>query len=231
MEGSSLKYAIENQFIEDRIPYIRSFDLLIQFMMTLAVGEGLDSEKLYQQIIQTHAYASVSKDEFNQCLMLLTHGGKSLNAYDQFHKIELDDGLYKVSTRKIAMQHRLSIGAIVSDMMMKVKLKSGKYLGSIEESFITRLKENEAFWFAGRPLEIQQIKYNEVIVRESKKKSGTIPSWMGGRFPISANYGDAIRHMFDEVDKRISKKFEELRFLNPLFMEQKNKSYLPKENE
>ncbi|MBQ0148170.1 MAG: ligase-associated DNA damage response DEXH box helicase [Flavobacteriaceae bacterium] len=233
MEGSSIKFAIQNHFIEDRLPYIRSFDLLIQYMMTMAIGEGLDGKKLYQQILQTHAYNSVSEEEFAQCLALLTHGGKSLTAYDDFHKLIKDDedDLYKPVSRKISMQHRLSIGAIVSNLMMKVKMVGGKYLGSVEESFISRLKDNEAFWFSGRPLEIQQIKYNEVIVRPSKKRKGTIPSWIGGRFGISQNYGDAIRHMFDEIDKTISKKYEELRFLEPLFDEQRLKSYLPKENE
>lgn len=233
MEGSSIKYALENQFIEDRLPYIRSFDLLIQYMMTMAVGEGLNPDLLYNIILQTHAYNSVSKDEFMQCLHLLTQGGKSLTAYEEFHKLEKDeeDHLYKPTSRKVAMQHRLSVGAIVSDLMMKVKMAGGKYLGSIEEGFISRLKEGEAFWFSGRTLEIQQMKFNEVIVKPSKKSKGTIPSWRGGRMGISSNYGQAIRHMFDEMDQRISKKYEELRYLQPLFQEQQRISYLPKENE
>ncbi len=232
MEGSSLRYAIENQLIEKRMPFIRSFDLLIQFMMTLAVSEGFKPEELYPEIIKTHCFESVSYDEFRECLLLITQGGSSLYAYDEFHKVEIEDGVYKVKSRRTAMQHRLSIGAIVSDLMMRVKFKGGKYLGSIEERFITRLEEGQSFWFSGRSLEVVTIKNNEVIVRESSNKKGQIPSWQGGRMPITSDYGKALRHMFHEIHlPKIKKKYEELIFLEPLFEKQKERSYLPNENE
>lgn len=231
VEGASLKYAVKEGLIEKRLPFIRSFDLLIQFMMTLAVSDGFKAQELYEEILQTHCFESVSADEFNQCLMLITQGGTSLYAYDEFHKVVVEDDVFKVTSRRIAMQHRLSIGAIVSDMMMRVKFKGGKYLGSVEEFFISKLNEGDVFWFTGRPLKIMHIKNNEVVVQPTNEKAGTIPSWQGGRFPITSDYGKSIRHMFLEIKKKDRYKSEELIYLDPLFKLQDERSYVPEEDE
>ena len=230
IEGDSLKYAVENHIVESRIPYVRSFDVLIQYLMTLAVGDGFYADEVIQEIAQTHCFASISQEEFDQCMALLIHGGTSLQAYDDFHRLELVDGKYKVTNRRIAMRHRLSIGAIVSDLMMRVKFLSGKYLGSIEESFIAKLNTGDVFWFSGRQLELVQIIANDAIVKASEKKKGVVPSWMGGRFAISPDLGVAIRHSFNSIHKSkgIS---EEIAYLKPLFQEQKRLSALPKEDE
>ncbi len=230
IEGDSLKYAVSNHIVESRIPYIRSFDVLIQYLMTLAVGDGFQAEDILQEVAQTHCFSSISQEEFDQCMALLIHGGTSLTAYDDFHRLELVDGLYKVTNRRIAMRHRLSIGAIVSDLMMRVKFLSGKYLGSIEESFIAKLNIGDVFWFSGRQLELVQIIANDAIVRASEKKKGVIPSWMGGRFAISPDLGIAIRHSFKNIHKKRGVS-PEITFLKPLFDEQERLSKLPKEDE
>lgn len=232
MEGSSLRYAVKNNLVESRLPYIRSFDLLIQFMMTLAVGDGFYPDDLFNEVKKTHAYESISRNEFDECLLLILQGGNSLYAYDEFHKAEIKEGKYIVTSRRIAMQHRLSIGAITSDMTLRVKVKNGKYIGNIEERFISRLDPGDAFWFGGRSLEVVSITSNLVTVKDSKKSSGKIPSWQGGRFPISSDYGFALRHMFTELHKKnIPVPYEELRFLKPLFDKQAERSHLPRENE
>ncbi len=232
MEGASLKYAVANQLVESRIPFIRSFDVLIQYLLTLAVSEGFDATTIYNEVVKTHCYESISREEFDDCLLLLLKGGKTLDAYDEFYKLEEVDGIYKVTDKKVAMKHRLSIGTIVNDAMMQVKFLSGKYLGSIEEWFISRLNPGDVFWFSGRSLELLRVRYLEVIVKLSGKKGGAVPSWMGGRFPISANLGAALRHTFKEVHyKDEEKQSPEIRFLKPLFQTQSERSYLPKENE
>ncbi len=230
IEGDSLKFAVKEKIVEQRIPYIRSFDVLTQYLMTLAVGDGFDPRQIYAEIIQTHCFESVTQAEFDQCMSLLLHGGSSLKAYDDFHRLELIDGLYKVTSRRLAMRHRLSIGAIVSDLMMRVKFLSGKYLGSIEESFISKLNVGDVFWFSGRQLELVQVIANDAVVKASEKKKGVIPSWMGGRFAISPDLGIAIRHSFSSIHKK-SGQSEEIKFLQPLFLEQERVSGLPKEEE
>ncbi|WP_312136106.1 ligase-associated DNA damage response DEXH box helicase [Sphingobacterium sp.] len=230
IEGDSLKFAVKEKIVEQRIPYVRSFDVLTQYLMTLAVGDGFDPKQIYQEITSTHCFESVSREEFDQCMSLLLHGGSSLKAYDDFHRLELVDGLYKVTSRKLAMRHRLSIGAIVSDLMMRVKFLSGKYLGSIEESFISKLNVGDVFWFSGRQLELIQVIANDAIVKPSQKKKGVVPSWMGGRFAISPDLGIAIRHSFNSIHKK-SGQSAEIKFLQPLFQEQERVSGLPKEDE
>ncbi|MFD2970077.1 ligase-associated DNA damage response DEXH box helicase [Sphingobacterium bambusae] len=230
IEGDSLKYAVKEQIIEQRLPYIRSFDVLIQYLMTLAVGDGFIADEIFEEVRGTHCFASLTRSEFDECLAMLIHGGKTLNAYDDFHRLVLKDGRFTVESRKLAMRHRLSIGAIVSDAMMKVKFMSGKYLGSIEESFISKLNTGDVFWFSGRQLELLHVRNMEVVVRPTTKSKGVVPSWMGGRFSISPNLGVAIRHSFESIHNK-DRLSPEVAFLQPLFKEQQRRSGLPREDE
>ena len=87
------------------------------------------------------------------------------------------------------MRHRLHIGTIVSDAMLKVKFMSGGYIGVIEEYFISRLHPGDVFTLAGRNLEFVMIKDMTALVRKSNAKKSIVPSWKGGRMPLSANLG------------------------------------------
>jgi ATP-dependent Lhr-like helicase len=230
VEGSALRHAAKHGIIEQRIPYIRCFDVLIQYLVTLAVSDGFRADVIYNEIIQTHCYASVSREEFNWCLSFITEGGKTLDTYDEFHKVVIEDGVYKVTSRRIAMRHRLSIGTIVSDSMMQVKFMGGARIGSIEEWFISRLNPGDSFWFAGKHLELVKIKDMNAFVRRASGGKGAFPSWQGGRFPLSSQLTSTIRMKLDEHDKK-GKKDIEIAALAPLFEEQRNRSHLPKDNE
>ncbi|MCL4641456.1 MULTISPECIES: ligase-associated DNA damage response DEXH box helicase [Olivibacter] len=226
MEGAALRYAEQHQLMEDRIPYIRSFDVLIQYLVTLAVSDGFRPQEVFSEIKSTHCFESISWEEFTQCLLMITQGGKTLDAYDEFHKVVIEEGVYKVVSKKVAMRHRLSIGAIVSDTMMTVKYLSGKYIGSIEEWFISRLNPGDTFWFAGKNLELIRVKDLQAIVRMSNKKKGLVPSWMGGRLPLSTHLSFAIRHVLDQWQTSAAQE-PEISFLKPLFLEQQRRSTLP----
>jgi ATP-dependent Lhr-like helicase len=230
VEGSALRFAIDTHLLEDRIPYIRSFDVLIQYMVTLAVSDGFYAPQLFEEVKSTHCFQSITPEEFRWCLEFITAGGSSLKAYSEFYKVVVQDGLYKVINRNIAMQHRLSIGTIVGDSMMNVKFMGGKRLGMVEESFISRLNPGDVFWFGGRSLELVMIKDMEALVKPSKNKNGVVPSWLGGRLPLSVQLSQSIRMQFDEYKKgHIINK--ELKRLGPLLDLQKKVSYLPGKNE
>lgn len=230
IEGAAIKEAIKNGLMENRIPYLRSFDVLIQYLVTLAVSDGFFPDVLFSEIKATYAFASITKEEFNWCLNFVTTGGNSLKVYDEYHKVVIEDGLYRVTNRAIAMRHRLSIGTIVSDSMMHVKFMSGKRIGVVEEWFISKLSPGDVFWFGGKNLELVMIKDMEARVKVSKGKSGKVPSFLGGRLPLSGPLSQSIREQLD-VYVNEQKLSEELKELTPLLNLQKDVSHLPSKNE
>ena len=160
----------------------------------------------------------------------IVSGGDALHGYDEFHKVEFNDGLYKVNSKRVALRHRLSIGTIVSDSMLKVKLQRGAYLGNIEEWFISRINPGDSFWFAGRSLELIRIKEMTVQVRKSSKETGPIPSWMGGRMPLSSQMSKMLRKKINEAVDGKSQE-PEISFLSPLIQRQQESSIVPREDQ
>jgi ATP-dependent Lhr-like helicase len=230
IEAAAVREAMRRNVLENREPYVRSFDVLVQYLVTLAVSDGFDSEQIYKEITSTFSFQSVTKDEWNWVLRFITTGGASLTAYDEFRKVSFEQGIYKVESRKVAQRHRMSIGTIVGDTSMMVKFVSGKYLGSIEEGFISRLSPGDTFWFAGRTLELVRVKDMEVQVRKSKRKSGRVPSWQGGRMPLSSQMSEMIRLKIDEAAEGVDTD-DEMVFLRPLLQLQANRSHLPRKSE
>jgi len=230
IEAAALRSAIRNKKLENKTPFIRSFDVLIQYLMTLAVSEGFDPKVIYPQIKSTFCYASVDEDEWLQILNFLVYGSQSLSAYDEYQKVDIVDGLYKVTNRTIAQRHKMSIGTIISDAMIQVKFLSGKRVGSVEEWFIAQLKPGDVFWFAGRCLELIRIKDMAAQVKVSKKKSSRIPSYMGGRLSFSSMMAEALREQLYDYSEG-KKVDEEVRLLKPLFDMQASRSVLPKRDE
>jgi ATP-dependent Lhr-like helicase len=230
MEAAGLREAVRRNIVENRIPYIRSFDVLIQYLLTLAVSDGFEPDQIFKEITGTFSYSSVTEDEWTWILNFLTTGGDSLRAYDEYRKVVIRNGVYKIENRSIAMRHRLSVGTIVGDTSLNVKYVSGKYLGTIEEGFISRLNPGDVFWFAGKSLELVRIKEMEVHVRKSNRPKGLVPSWQGGRMPLSSQMSAMIRLKLDEV-VRGAEYDVEMKFLGPLFELQRRRSHLPAANE
>ncbi len=230
VEGSALRHAIKHNEIEQRIPYIRSFDVLIQYLVTIAISDGFRADDIFNEVIQTHCYSSISREEFNWCLSFITEGGKMLDSYDEFHKVVVEEGVYKVTSRGIAMRHRLSIGTIESDTMMQVKYLGGGRIGAMEEWFISRLNPGDAFWFAGKNLELVKVKDMNAYVRKSTRKKGVFPSWQGGRFSLSSQLTETIRLKLNQHDEP-GKRDVEIDALSTLFEEQKKRSHLPHNDE
>jgi ATP-dependent Lhr-like helicase len=231
IEGAAMRESLKRNVVESRIPYVRSFDVLIQYLVTLAISDGFKAEEIYKEIKHTFCFASVTPDEFAWCLDFITKGGNALDAYDEFHKVIIEDGIYKVTNRAIATRHRLSMGTIVSYAAMQVKFLSGKRIGSIEENFISKLKPGDVFWFSGNNLQIVHIHHMDVLVRKSKAKKGLIPSWQGGRMPLSSQLSEMIRYKIDHFFDTDQIEEEELKKLKALFELQASRSHLPSNKE
>jgi ATP-dependent helicase Lhr and Lhr-like helicase len=204
------------------------------------VSDGFIPEQIFKEIKTTNCFAELTEEEWQEILYFITAGGNALQQYDEYRKVEVEDGVYKIKSRLIAMRHRMHIGTIVSDPMLKVKFLGGGFIGMIEEGFVSRLEPGDPFTLAGRQLELVMIKDMTVIVKKSSVKRSIVPSWMGGRLPLSASLGKVLRRKFDEasfvnrqsliVNKKIKPDIE-LTALSPLFQLQARLSRVPKENE
>jgi len=235
VEAAALKAAKDINFIESRDPRVLCFDVLIQYLCTLAVSAGFRPEEILPEVRATYCYNDITDEEFTELIHFITSGGTALQQYDEYKKVEVIDGLYRINSRRIAMRHRLHIGTIVSDPMLKVRFIGGGYIGMIEEYFISKLQAGDVFTLAGRTLEFVMIKDMTVLVRRSSAKRSIVPSWQGGRMPLSANLGIMLRKKFNEAYNVINKQTEgkdiEITTLEPLFMLQQKFSHIPKENE
>ncbi len=235
VEAAALKSAIDEELIESKEPMLLCFDVLIQYLNTLAISDGFKPADLFNEIKTTYCYRDLLQEEWEEVLQFLVEGGKALHQYDDYRKIEIIDGLYRITNRRLAMRHRMNIGTIVSDVMLKVKMLSGGFIGVIEEYFISRLEPGDSFTLAGRNLELVQIKDMTAFVSKSTSKKTIVPSWNGGRMSLTANLGKKLRETFNEVvESGRSERTDyspELQHLSSLFELQQQLSHIPKDDE
>lgn len=231
IEASALKKAVENNVIEDRIPYLNSWDVLVQYLNTLAVSEGFFPDEIYKEVKGTFCYQAMTEDNWNWMLNFISNGSQSLQAYDEYKKVDIDEnGCFKINSRLIAMHHRMQIGTIIGDSVLNVKYMSGGYIGTIEEWFITKLKPGDTFIFAGKRLELFRIRNMQVLVKKADpKKIAKVVSWMGGRMALSAQMSELLRQeLYRANTNNLS---PELKALKPLFTRQRKESIVPDANE
>jgi ATP-dependent Lhr-like helicase len=230
VEAAALKQAMNENLIESREPRILCFDVLIQYLCTISISEGFNPDEIFEEVKTTFCFNEITREEFNTITQSIVGGGVALQQYDEYKKVEIgEDGIYRMKRRRMAMRHRMHIGTIVSDPMLKVKFMSGGYIGVIEEWFISRLEPGAVFTLAGRNLELVMIKDLTVLVRKSSAKKSIVPSWQGGRMPLSSNLGMMLRRKFDEAF--VDPEDVELQALQPLFIKQEQLSHVPKANE
>lgn len=230
LEIAALKEAVAAKHIEERAPQTAPLDVLVQHLVTIAIGGGFKSEDLYHEVRKSYSYRDLSEQDWQWCLDFITQGGACLKAYPDFHKVKVHDGYYFVDDRRIATQHRMSIGTIVSDAMVKVAYMKGPTLGNVEESFAGRLRRGDRFIFAGKPLEFVMMKDLTCYVRKITSKTGRIVRWAGSKMSLSIELSDGLRQKLDEASSGILEGVEMER-AGPILSLQQQMSAVPAKNQ
>jgi ATP-dependent Lhr-like helicase len=236
-EFAAARAALAAGRIESRMPLVNSLDVLAQHVVTLALTASVTAAELRDEIAKTHAYATLPDAEWQWVLDFVMRGG-ALHAYPQFRKVvERSDGVLIVDDATVARRHRMSVGTITADSMMRVQFQNGPSLGSVEESFIARLKPGESFLFAGRKLTLKRVRDMTALV-SSGGKGQTIPRWAGGKMPLSSTLAATLVKLFASTEKSRhsrdggnpvlqSVQSPELEALKPLLDIQQRWSHLP----
>jgi ATP-dependent helicase Lhr and Lhr-like helicase len=197
IEYAAARRALAAGKIEARPPPRLCLDVLAQHCISIALGGGFDADALYAEVVATHAFRTLSLEQWQDVLDFIVKGGRALEHYPEHRRVERqDDGRYAVVSRAVAYRHRLSVGTIASDGSIAVKFLKGGNLGSVEESFIGRLRPGQRFQFAGKTLELVRLENMAAYVRIAKSANGTVPRWQGGRMPLSSELGREVEAMF-----------------------------------
>ena len=193
VEAAAARDAVHARRVEPRATPRKPLDVLVQHLVTIAVGTGFEPSSLREEVRACAAYRDLTDEEWQWAMDFVVSGGRALHAYDEYRRVVPGpDGVHRVPDAAIARRHRMSIGTIVADASMQVKFVSGQSLGAIEESFVSRLRKGDRFLFGGRLLELVRLQDMTAWVRRATGRSGAVPRWSGGKMPLSTEMADAV---------------------------------------
>ncbi len=193
IEAAAARRAALAGKVESRESPRAPLDVLVQHLVSIALGGGFEPEAMFDEVRSAPAYASLSRVAFDWALAFVSRGGESLTAYPEYHRVRADaQGIWRVEDAAIARRHRIQVGTIVAESSMLVKWQSGGTIGSIEEGFIARLSPGDHFVFAGRVLELMRVREMQAFVRKGNKAKGIVPAWAGSKMPLSNELSQAV---------------------------------------
>ena len=227
LEAAAAKHAIAKRQVESRAVPNKPLDVLVQHLVTIALGGGFTSDDLYDEVRTAYAYRDLSREEWQWSLDFVARGGQSLTVYPEYRRVLPDEhGVYRVPDAAIARRHRMSIGTIVSDSSVQVKYMSGGLIGSVEESFISRMSKGDHFLFGGRILEFVRFHEMTAYVKRATGNRGAVPRWNGGKMPLSSELAHAV---LDRLHEAAQHRYDgpEMQAIAPLLDLQQRWSGLP----
>ncbi len=206
IESVALLEALDENVIDGDELLPGTLDVLAQFVMNSSCAGGFIFEELFHQVTSCYAYRHIDLETFKEVVRFVSDGGYSLDSYDRFKRIFLNEKGRWEATRDAAKRHRMNTGAIVEYETLRVQLRKFKSrkprdIGSIEEYFIQGLKSGDSFIFAGQLLQYVGIKDNKVEVEPGKGERPKIPSFKGGKLPLSPSLADRVKRVISTPEK------------------------------
>ncbi|BAT59297.1 putative ATP-dependent helicase Lhr [Variibacter gotjawalensis] len=193
-----------------------ALDVLAQHMLGRACGEPFHADDLFEEVRRAAPYADLTRDDFDSVLDFVATGGYALKSYERFAKIRQGkDGRWRVAHPRIAQSYRMNVGTIVESDTLKVRLvrsrgnasghtgaisRGGRVLGEIEEYFIEQLVHGDTFVFGGEILKYEALVENEVYVSRAASSDAKVPSYAGGRFPLSTYLASRVRALLADAN-------------------------------
>lgn len=231
VEAAAITDALQARQVEPRESPEKPLDVLVQHLVTIALGGGFLPELLLEEVRSAWAYRDLTDDEWAWALAFVRHGGASLTAYPDYRRVEPDEaGIWRVPDARVGRRHRMGIGTIVSDATLHLKYWSkgggGRSLGSVEEGFVARLRPGEVFLFGGKVLELVRVENMTAYVKRSTGKKPSVPRWNGTRLPLSGELADAFVGKLDDASRGIYTSAP-MRAVRPLLDVQQAWSALP----
>jgi len=194
---------------------VGGLDVLAQHVMGVAVSGPFHPATLFDEVRSASPYSGLSRETFDRIVDFAATGGYALRAYERYARLRpTDDGRLRIAHPRLAQQYRMNIGTIVDSPMLKVRLIGsrglartgkprqligGKVLGEIDEYFVGELSPGATFVFGGQVVRFEGLRETEVFVSRSSAIDPMIPSYPGGKFPLSTHLASRVRDMLADV--------------------------------
>jgi len=185
--------------------------VLAQHVLGRACGEPFLPDDLYDEVRTAAPFAGLTRADFDAVVDFVATGGYALKVYERFAKIRQGkDGRFRVANPRVAQQYRLNVGTIVEETMIKIRLmrsrhtgsgpsgviaRGGRVLGELEEYFVEGLAPGDTFVFAGEVLRFEAMAEDEAYVSRAHADDPKVPSYMGGKFPLSTYLAARVRDL------------------------------------
>lgn len=230
IEFSAARAAVIAREVEPRPPLLKPLDVLVQHVVTVALGEAVHANALRAEVMRTHAYAELRDDEWRWVLDHVRGTGPVLNAYPDYRRVTEGPAGLEGASPAHARMHRMNIGTIPSDGLLEVRFLKGPRVGAVEERFAGPLKPGDVFHFAGRALQFVRVRDMTLWVRAAKSGAGAVPVWMGGRLPLSTHLAARVRDRLDEASRGVFADAE-MQAVRPVLELQAARSAIPARDE
>ena len=194
-------------------------DVLAQHVACTAAAGPFVPDALFAEVRSAAAFSRLTRSQFDRVVDFVATGGYALRSYERFARLRLDDdGRMRLSHPRLANQIRLNVGTIVESPMLKVRLvrqrggkgvrprgapkpgaqrppTGGRVLGEIDEFFVAELAIGDTFVFAGEVVRLEGQSGGEAYVSRAAAREPKIPSYPGGKFPLSTHLASRVRDM------------------------------------
>ncbi len=187
-----------------------ALDVLAQHVLGMACARAFEADGLYAEVTSAWPYRGLDRATFDRVVDFVATGGYALRAYERYAKIRRgQDGLWRVTHPQVAQQYRLNVGTIIEAPLLKVRLigkkgavgRGGRVLGEIEEYFIETLSPGDSFLFAGEVVQLEGVRETEAFVSRAQSDEPKIPSYAGGKFPLSTYLAAEVRAMLADPSR------------------------------
>jgi ATP-dependent Lhr-like helicase len=141
-------------------------------------------------------------------------GGYALRSYERFSRLKPDaGGRLRLAHPRLVPRYRLNVGTIVEGPLLKVRLvgrgsvrrpgtrqslTGGRVLGEVDEYFASEMVPGDTFVFGGEVVRLEGIRELNVYVSRASASDPKIPSYPGGKFPLSTHLAQRVRTLLAE---------------------------------
>nr|WP_241735746.1 ligase-associated DNA damage response DEXH box helicase [Aquisalinus flavus] len=217
LECTAAQGAIIENILDGEPPRNGGLDVLAQHVWGVACAAPFHPDDLYREVSSAMPYGYLTREQFDRVVEFVATGGYALKAYERFRRIVPDaknerKGMLKIRNPAAAQQYRLNVGTIVEAPAVTLRLgrprrgpdgkargsvRGGRKLGTVEEWFIEQLVPGDTFLFGGEVLKFEGMAEMEALVTRAPNSEVKVPSWNGGKFPLTTFLADRVRQIIN----------------------------------